>query len=116
MGRRYVLTLLGGAAVWPLVARAQQSVGAGYVRALEQAKRDYGKISKPSEAARSRLKSETWQAIDAEIKEHPAPKDSDSKEWMRNLSGTSEGRVDIHRVLAEDVLRHGLTARRDSAI
>ena len=116
--------------MWPLVARAQQSVGAGYVRALEQAKRDYGKISKPSEAARSayitrlvrlreqatRLKSETWQAIDAEIKEHPAPKDSDSKEWMRNLSGTSEGRVDIHRVLAEDVLRHGLTARRDSAI
>ena len=83
MGRRYVLTLLGGAAVWPLVARAQQSVGAGYVRALEQAKRDYGKISKPSEAARSayitrlvrlreqatRLKSETCQAIDAEIKE-----------------------------------------------
>ena len=64
----------------------------------------------------TRLKSETWQAIDAEIKEHPAPKDSDSKEWMRNLSGTSEGRVDIHRVLAEDVLRHGLTARRDSAI
>ena len=152
---------------------------------------------------------ETWQAIDAEIKEHPAPKDSDSKalsrlilgkwesprhdylyradgtwtmlpadpdtthgtwridgnqyfdtaatdppqtsqytiilissrisclptkrtffmrcalnravvlascQWMRNLSGTSEGRVDIHRVLAEDVLRHGLTARRDSAI
>jgi len=45
VGRRYVLTLLGGAAVWPLVARAQQSVGAGYVRALEQAKRDYGKIS-----------------------------------------------------------------------
>ena len=157
----------------------------------------------------TRLKSETWQAIDAEIKEHPAPKDSDSKalsrlilgkwesprhdylyradgtwtmlpadpdtthgtwridgnqyfdtaatdppqtsqytiilissrisclptkrtffmrcalnravvlascQWMRNLSGTSEGRVDIHRVLAEDVLRHGLTARRDSAI
>ena len=53
MGRCYVLTLLGGAAVWPLVARAQQSVGAGYARALEQAKRDYGKISKPSEAARS---------------------------------------------------------------
>jgi hypothetical protein len=88
--RRYVLTLLGVAAVWPLVARAQQSVGAGYVRALEQAKRDYGKISKPSEAARSRLKSETWQAIDAEIKEHPAPKDSDSKALSRLILGKWE--------------------------
>jgi hypothetical protein len=32
---------------------AQQSVGARYVRGLEQIKRDYDKTSRPSEAARS---------------------------------------------------------------
>jgi len=38
----------------------------------------------------TRLKSETWQAIDAEIKEHPAPKDSDSKALSRLILGKWE--------------------------
>ena len=77
---------------WPIAARAQQP-DSRYVGALEKAKRDYEKISHPSEADRSNYitrlvrlrekaadaKTDEWQAIDAEIKQHPAPNDSDSK-------------------------------------
>jgi hypothetical protein len=69
------------------VAHGQQPVGARYVRALEEIKRDYGKISQPSEAARAdyitrlvrlreeavRRNTDALQAIDAEIKQRPAP-------------------------------------------
>ena len=46
--------------------------------------------SKEPDSAGTRLKSETWQAIDAEIKEHPAPKDSDSKALSRLILGKWE--------------------------
>ena len=90
--RDFIKGIVGSATTWPQAARAQQPVGARYVRALEEMKRDYGKISHPSEAARAdyitrlvRLSEEatrtsdyTWQAIDAEIKQHPAPNDSNN--------------------------------------
>ena len=66
-------------------------------------KRDYGKISHPGEAARAdyitrlvRLSEEatrtsdyTWQAIDAEIKQHPAPNDSNNNVLSILLVGKS---------------------------
>ena len=90
--RDFIKGIVGSAATWPQAACAQQPVGARYVRVLEEMKRDYGKISHPSEAARAdyitrlvRLSEEatrtsdyTWQAIDAEIKQHPAPNDSNN--------------------------------------
>jgi hypothetical protein len=104
MRRRDFVQGIAAAAVWPLTARAQQSASARYVRALEEIKRDYGKVSHHSEGTRSayitrlvrlreeaaRLKSDTWQAIDAEIKEHPAPKDADGKALSNLLVGQWE--------------------------
>jgi hypothetical protein len=71
---------------------------------VHSAKRDYEKIPKPSEAARSdyitrlvrmrekaaRLKTDEWQAIDAEIKRHPAPSDADSQKLSSLLVGKWE--------------------------
>jgi hypothetical protein len=76
---------------WPPSAR--QPRPGRYLHALATAKRHYASISKPSEAARAdyitrldRLrdkaadaKTDAWQAIDAEIKQHPAPQDADNK-------------------------------------
>jgi hypothetical protein len=102
--RDFIKVIAVSAAAWPLTAHAQQPVGARYVSALEEMKRDFGKTSHPSEAARAdyitrlvRLSEEAtrtsdyiWQAIDAEIKQHPAPNDSNSKSLSRLLVGKWE--------------------------
>jgi hypothetical protein len=95
MRRRDLISFLGGTVlVWPFATLAQQPHRTPYIDALQKAKRAYEKISHPNEGARSnyvtlllrmrekavRLNTNEWQAaIDTEIKQHPAPKDSDSK-------------------------------------
>ena len=101
MRRREFITLFGGAmTAWPFATRAQP-VRMRYVDALVRAKSDYEKISDPSEAARSnyitrlirmrekaaRSKTREWQAIDAEIKRHPAPNDAGGKSFSGLLIG-----------------------------
>jgi hypothetical protein len=102
--RDFIKAIAGAALAWPPIARAQQSTGARYIRALTEIKHDYGKISHPSEQARSdyitrlvrlreeaaRLKTDAWQAIDAEIKQHPAPNYTDSKDLASLLIGKWE--------------------------
>ena len=104
MRRRDFIQGIAVFAAWPLAASTQQPVGARYLRTLGEMKRDYGKISHPSEAARSdyitrlvrlreqaaRLKTDAWQAIDAEIKQHPAPGDSDNRALSKLLVGKWE--------------------------
>ena len=104
MRRRDFIQGIAVFAAWPLAASTQQPVGARYLRTLGEMKRDYGKISHPSEDARSdyitrlvrlseqatRTSDYTWQAIDAEIKQHPAPNDSDSKALSSLLVGKWE--------------------------
>jgi hypothetical protein len=99
--RRHFMALLGGATAWPLTAQAQQPAGARYLRTLEEIKRNYAKIARPTEAARAdyitrlirlrqqaaRRKTDAWQAIDAEIKRHPAPADADGKDLSKLLVG-----------------------------
>ena len=96
------LTLGSFVAAWPFAANAAQSTN--YARALQEAKRAYAKIAHPSEAARAdyitrliRLrekaaagKTDAWQAIDAEIKQHPAPANADSKVLSALLAGKWE--------------------------
>jgi len=102
--RDFIKAIAGAALAWPPIARAQQSTGARYIRALTEIKHDYGKISHPSESARSdyitrlvRLREEAahsqsgaWQMIDAEIKQHPAQNDTDGKTFSSLLVGQWE--------------------------
>lgn len=102
--RDFIIFLVGLAAARPFAADAKQPSGTRYVGALEKAKRDYEKTSHPGEADRSNYitrlirlrekaadaKTDQWQAIDAEIKRHPAPNDSDGKTLSNLLVGKWE--------------------------
>jgi len=102
--RDYIVFLVAAAAAWPFAIGAQQPDRMRYLGVLKKAKQDYEKISSPSEANRSnyitrlirlrekaaRAKTEEWQAIDTEIKRHPAPNDADSKIFSSLLVGQWE--------------------------
>jgi hypothetical protein len=95
--------LVAAAAAWPFAIRAQQPNRTRILGVLEKARRDYRKIFRPSEADRSNYitrlvrlreraaKTGEWQAIDAEIRRHPAPADS------KILSGLLVGQWDSPR-------------------
>lgn len=101
MRRRDFIVAVGAVVAWPFAARARQQERSQNAGGLEEAKRRFDKISQPSEAARSdyvtrlvrireemaRQKNDEWKAIDNEIREHPAPKDSDAKVLSRHLVG-----------------------------
>src|SRR5450830_65146 len=94
-----------------------------YAGALEKAKRNYEKISHPSEAARSDyitrlvrmrekaadLRTDEWQAIDTEIKRHPAPNDPGSKTFSSLLGGKWES--PRHDYLFSGPMAHGRCCR-----
>ena len=101
MKRRDFIAVVGAVVAWPFTAHARQQERSQNVGGLEEAKRDFDKISQPSETARvdyvTRLvrlreksagqKTDEWKAIDNEIKQHPAPKVSDSKVLSGRLAG-----------------------------
>ena len=108
MRRRDFMIVFGGAmAARPFPIRAQQAAATRFDHALADMKRAYAKMAHPDEAARAdyisrlvrlredvvRRKADTWKAIDAEVRQHPAPADSDSK----TLSGLIVGKWESPR-------------------
>ncbi len=101
MKRRDFIAFVGAVVAWPFGARARQQDRSQNVGDLEEAKRQFEKISQPSETARSdyitrlvrmrekaaRLNTDKWKIIDDEIRQHPAPKESDSKILSGRLVG-----------------------------
>jgi hypothetical protein len=101
MKRREFISMVGAVLAWPFIARARQPERSQSIGDLEEAKRHFDKISQPSEAARSdyitrlvrmrekaaRQKTDEWKAIDNEIRQHPAPKESDGKVLSSRLVG-----------------------------
>jgi hypothetical protein len=97
MRRRSFILAIAAFAAWPFAARAKQADAA-----LTKAMQDYGKIPHPSEADRAdyitrlvrmrenaiRLNTGAWLAIDAEVKLHPAPPDSDGKALAALMAGS----------------------------
>jgi len=105
MRRREFIAAIGGVVItWPHAVGAQQGAGTRYLRALGELKRDFAKISHPGEAARAdyvtrlirlredaaRAKTDAWQAIDTEIRAHPAPSDAEGKALASRLVGEWE--------------------------
>ena len=101
--RDFLGFVVAAAAAWPFAISAEQPDRGRTLGAFEKSKRDYAKISRPSEADRAdyitrlvRLrdkaeKTDLWQAIGDEIKRHPAPVDN------KTLSSRVVGRWDSPR-------------------
>ena len=101
MKRRDLIAIAGAGVASPFTARARQQQRSQNVGGLEEAKRHFDKISQPSETARSdyitrfvrmrekaaRQKTDEWKAIDNEVRQHPASKDSDGKIQSGRLVG-----------------------------